>query len=192
MAFSLVTPPADEPVTFAEALSHLKLDPGDDDAKAEAVISAARAQAESFTGTKLITQTWDWTLDGIPCYFELPTGPVQSVSSLKYLDLDGTEQTLDPATYIVDGASIPARPQRITLAYNQIWPNTYDQANAITVRFVAGYGDSQEDVPAPIRSAILLLAAHFYERRTPIGQNTEVELPLTIQSLLTPYKLWGF
>lgn len=116
-----------------------------------ALISAARAAAEQELHRYLITQTLDAYFDSFPCVgrmvigsrypeqipneFRLP--PLQSVTSITYVDTAGATQTLAADQYTVDTKSQPAR---ITPAYGVSWPATREQANAVTVRFVAGYG----------------------------------------------------
>ena len=66
MPLNLITPPAVEPVTLADAKAHLKVDTTDDDALITALITAARARAEWHTGRALITQSWTLWLDAWP------------------------------------------------------------------------------------------------------------------------------
>ena len=61
--------------------------------------------------------------------------------------------------------------------------------NGVKITFTAGYGDAAGDVPEPLRQALLLLVAHWYERREPVvlGE-TAIQVPETVQSLLLPYR----
>lgn len=58
MPLQLVTPPAGEPVSLAEAKQHLRVDGGDDDLLIGSLITAARQAAETKTGRQLITARW--------------------------------------------------------------------------------------------------------------------------------------
>jgi uncharacterized phiE125 gp8 family phage protein len=61
--------------------------------------------------------------------------------------------------------------------------------NAYEVFFTAGYGDEPEDVPAPIRQALLMLVAHWFERREPVVLGAAPqEVPATVAGLLLPYR----
>lgn len=64
----LVSGPASEPVTLAEAKLHLRVETGmtDDDTLISALIVAARQVAETITRRALITQTWRLVLDQFP------------------------------------------------------------------------------------------------------------------------------
>lgn len=94
MTSRLITAPAVEPVTVAEARAHLYVGHSDDDAIIGAFIAAAREDCEHRTQRALVTQTWERTLDGFPAAISLPMAPLASVTSVKYIDGDGNEQTL--------------------------------------------------------------------------------------------------
>ena len=59
MPLVIVTPPAEEPVSLAEAKLHLRVDIADDDALITALISAARQAAETITGRQIVTARWN-------------------------------------------------------------------------------------------------------------------------------------
>lgn len=55
------------------------------------------------------------------------------------------------------------------------------------IRFTAGYGDSWSDVPADLRQAVFLLAAHFYERRSE-GVVSGTMVPFGVLVLIEAYR----
>lgn len=181
MSFVLVTAPTVEPLTLQEAKDHLRVDHEDDDALIDALITAARQQAEIFCRRSLLTQTWDLFLDCFPDDDELclPRPPLQSVAFIKYLDLNGVQQTFASSNYRVDTASTPGQ---VTLAYGAYWPSYQEIENSIQVRFVAGYGDFASAVPRPIAQALLLMIGGWYEDRSS-GQ-----APVAAQQLLWTYR----
>ena len=113
----------------------------------------------------------------------LPYAPLASITHVKYYDNTGTQQTWTAATdysvhkfinqkgfiEIMDGISLP------TLD---------DRANAIEIKFKAGYGTSADDVPEAIKSAILLIIGFMYEKR----EDTVSRLPKASEYLLDPYR----
>ena len=152
------------------------------------LITAARIAAEMETRRALITQTIDLYLDAFSDEIKLP--PIQSVTSITYVDLAGDTQTISAADYIVDSKSEPCR---ITPAYSLSWPSTREQTNAVTVRFVAGYG-AAADVPAGIKNWMLMRIATLWETRTElmIDARGMVQIPASfIDGLLDPYRVQG-
>lgn len=164
---SLVTAPASEPFTPAEAKLHCKVDVTTDDSLVALWIAAARQYAETFTGRALLNQTWDLKLSGFPCgAIVLPFPPVSSITSVSYIDTAGTTQTWSSALY---ETSIPTGPQampaQIQPVYGGVYPSTRDVFDNVTVRFICGYGASSSTIPALLRAAMLLLIARMYEKR---------------------------
>jgi uncharacterized phiE125 gp8 family phage protein len=187
MGLKAVTPPEVEPVTLAEAKAHLRLDTNTDDAYVSALITAARERVELFLRRALITQTFEYTIDGFPANeIDLPRPPLQSVGWIKYVDTAGILQTFSPENYVADVSSNEIA--RIALAWNQYWPITRCSINAVVIRFFAGYGDSVEDVPQAIRHGILIEIANLYENREDVVVGQAVDLMAVSERLLWPYR----
>jgi uncharacterized phiE125 gp8 family phage protein len=184
MSLQLVTPPSLEPVTLAEAKVHLKVDTAGDDALIATLITAARARAEWHTGRAFVTQSWILWLDCWPegGIVDVPLPPLQSVSAVTAYARDGTPSTIDSSLTVVDTASAPGRIAFAGFAP----PMELRTLNAIAVAFTAGYGGAQSDVPAPVREAILEIAAGLYVDR---GDGPE-EVSLAAQALLAPYRIF--
>ena len=191
MGLKLITPPADWPVSLVEAKAHLRVDFADDDALIEIFRKAATDEAEKFTGRALIEQTWDLYLDAFPAAeIKIPRPPLIEVVGVFYGGA-ADEQTLPAAGYIVDDASEPAR---IALASNGSWPTLTTQANAVRVRFKAGYIDDSSpaaaNVPYAIKAAILLTIGTLYaNRETVIVGQTATLLPWSAEQLLRRYRV---
>lgn len=156
-----------EPVTLAQAKTHLRVDFDDDNAEIEADIEAAREIIEDAGEMALITQTWRLRLDNWPCVIELPRAPVQSVTSIKYFDTAGVEQTLVAGTdYQV---ALDSTPPRIAPEPDMSWPAIESgRLSPISIVFVAGFGAAASDVPRQLISAVLLQVAALYEFREDI------------------------
>ena len=187
MSLTLVTAPTVEPVTLAEAKTHLRVDGTDDDTLISALITAAREHVDGrdgWLGRALCTQTWDCHYDVFPDdgLLYLPVAPVQSVTSVKYVDPDGVQQTFSSANYAL-GADLDWSP-RVILGWDKSWPSVRAVPEAVTVRVVAGYAS----VPRPICQALLLLIGHWHEHREAVMEGTFREVPTTVSALLTPYR----
>lgn len=158
MALRLVTAPAEEPVSLADAKARLRITIDDEDTDIEALIVEARAAAEAECGRAFVSQTWSLLLDGFPCGREIrvPRPPLQSVTWVKYYDADGVQQTLSSALYFTATAGDPGR---IVLKETATWPATESgRPESVEVRFVAGYG-GRAAVPAEVKAAVLLIVA---------------------------------
>lgn len=143
------------------------------DPELNALIKAARHAAEGYTRRALVTQTWDMTLDHFPCWeMSIPKPTLQSVTSITYVDSDGVTQTLAADQYKVDIASAPAR---ITPAYGLVWPITRWQTNAVTVRFVAGYGAAAA-VPDGIKAWMIIRIKHLFDNPSPVAVGTRSQV----------------
>lgn len=183
MALKKITPPAIEPVSLAEAKSHLRVDGTDEDDLITGWITTAREYAEGYQNRTYITQTWELWLDCWPRgdYIRIPRPPLQVVASVKYYGTDGTEYTMDPGDYIVDAVSEPGR---VALGYGKTWPaTTLRPVNGIVARYTAGYGDGAEDVPKMVKQAILLMVGHWYRNREAAGK-VEGEIAFAVHALL--------
>lgn len=175
-ATRVVTPPAAEPVLYADLAAHVRLSPPEVAAQADLLnrkVVAARERCEELTGRQLITATLELVLDDWPeCGSEvsdrdgailLPSPPLQSVTYIKYLDAAGVQQTLAADQYVVESAGTERA--RIVPARGVAWPATICQPGAVVVRFVAGYGAAASSVPSRLLESILDYAAASYERR---------------------------
>lgn len=180
MSITLAVKPAKEPITLAMAKEHLRIIDNDSDSYISTLIFVARRTAEAYLNRALITQTWDYYIDAFASVIKIPKGKLQSVTYVKYTDTDGALQTVNssPLEYTVDTDSDPGYVRR---AYGQTWPNTRNVSGAVTIRFVCGYGDSQEDVPEDIRHGILMIIADLYEHR-------ETATP-AYEAILHPHRL---
>lgn len=172
-ALTTITPPTTEPVSLALAKSHLAIDHDDLDDWISSAIKTARELTERYCGRRWITQTVRMKLPGWPdCLPEsdplydadglirLPVEPVTSVSSVKYLDADGDEQTVaagDLDTWLDHSPPI--------IGPADEWPDAGDFLGAVRVEFVAG-----GSCPEGVKTAILLCLGLWDEERG--DQNT--------------------
>jgi uncharacterized phiE125 gp8 family phage protein len=184
MSWTVLVAPAEEPVSVAEMKLHARIDIDDDDAILPAYIAAARQHVENACEHALMPQTWRVFYRAFCAELQLPGGNVRDPVTVKYLDTDGAEQTVPAATYVVDRSRVPAR---ISLAQGQQWPATRQQANAVYVDYPTGYANAAA-VPAPLRAAVLLIAADLYENRESQVIGTIVADNSTAQSLMALYK----
>ena len=173
MGWVVQAEPAAEPITTAEAKVHLRLETTADDSLVAALVKAARIYVERATNRCLYTQTLDLYLDEFPasdssCIW-LPRGPVQSITSVVYQNTSDVATTVAAASYVLDATQEPAR---LCLADGYSWPgDTLAEANAVRVRYAAGYG-AAASVPDDLKALIYLLVGHWYEHREGVVTGT--------------------
>ncbi|AZO77490.1 MULTISPECIES: head-tail connector protein [unclassified Bosea (in: a-proteobacteria)] len=192
MRVVVVTPPL-RIVALAAAKAHLRVDDDAEDTLIEAFSDAAQAHIDGpdgWLGRSLGKQTLELRRCGFPTWIELPFAPVVSVASVKYIDQDGAEQTLDPAAYAVHG-DIVAR------AHGVSWPSVRTELESVRIRYDAGYPDTEgaepkSTVPAPVVSAIKLMIGDLFENRTSVapGERPKIDMSTTVENLLSLYKVW--
>lgn len=124
------------PITVADMARLIKVDDSSREWEVERWLKQAIAMVESDNCVALMTQTLKQTFDCFPGVIELARWPVQSISSITYVDPDGVTQTLSSALY---SSYIHGPPVRIRPAYGQSWPGTRVAPEAVAVTFVAGY-----------------------------------------------------
>ena len=191
---STVTAATAWPIEPDEARAHCRIDITDEDAQVYDWIKAATEYAEREHDITIMSTTLRMTLDGWPCATDvnrwgsilLPRWPVTSVSSIAYVDGNGTTQTWASSNYTVD---IYSKPARISKAYGITWPTLQEVPNSVTVQFVAGYS-SAAAVPATLKRALYLLVGHFSENREATSVDVNKEIEFSVSSLLGKSS-WG-
>lgn len=188
MAHKVITAASVEPVSLAEARLHIK---ADDDTTEDALISvwitAAREAAEHYTGRALAPQTLEMALDCFPEYEDdeilLAMPPVASITSVKYTDTAGVEQTIAGSAYAL---SLYGESRRLAPTFGNYWPSTQDIPDAVRIRYVTGY----ESCPKAAKAAILLMVAWLNENRGDTIQPDDIQPPAA-KSLLGTLKIYG-
>lgn len=191
MSAILVTGPVEEPITLAEAKTHLRVTHSDDDAYITELIVAARLMAEHETGRKLIEQTWDVYFDAFPvAEIAIPPelSPLRAVLAITYLDIAQVEQTVSITDYSAD--TYPARGWIIPDT-GFSWPATWPGANAVRIRVQVGIAADAAGVPAPLKAWAKLQLGQWYEQRSAAAERQMYTTPFT-DRLLDPWRLTVF
>ena len=158
-----------------------------------AIIYAGIEHIENLTGRKLLTQTWEYYLDEFPDgSIKIPFGNLQSVTSIKYKDSDGTETTLTENTdYLVECNE--DQTGNIVLPYGGSWPTfTAYPSKPITIKFVCGWTTAAL-VPYAIKAALKLICTDLYENRDgKVLSSFDYKENKAIDALLVNYKLFDW
>lgn len=183
----LITPPAVEPFVigdftgnseFMKSLSY----PADTQSYiTDYLIKTARMQMEEDLGRKLITQTWEISLDLTPFEIDLPYGNLQSVTSVKIISDADVETTESSSKYHVTTGDNG----KIWLTSSTAnWTTTTRVIDLMRIRFVCGYGATAASIPVPILQGILNYIRWMYDNP---GKN----IPDDIKNSVFKYKIIG-
>ena len=181
----LLVPPALEPVTLAELKPHLSVDGNEQDTLIQMYLDAAIGYLDGYSGVLsrcLMSQVWQVALTGwMPAAL-----PFLDVTNLQvfYTDAGGDMQTLGSTQYQtfedIDGTGIVF--EGATL------PLLADVPAPVQVEITSGALIATQ-VPAPVRGAVLLLAAHLYlNREAVVSGASPSELPFSVRTLIAPYR----
>lgn len=203
-ALTLVTSPSIEPVSIAELKEFARIDFDDEDGLLDSFIAEARVAAENYTSRAFITQTWKLSLSSecselyeslgegvydlpitalygtLPKNIILSRWPLQSITSVTTYDTSDTSSTFSSSYYRLDIAN-----NQLILKTGSTWPSNLRQVSACEIITVNGYGDNASDVPAPIRTAIMMHAAQLYETRGMCG----CDVPDACRQRLDQYRI---
>ena len=172
MSLKRTVEPTELPLSLEEVQDHIRWEStAADQAQIMIYMRSAVEQHDGAAGLLnrcIITQTWEITFDWFPRgAIRVPLPPLQSITSVQYIDTAGATQTLAASKYKVLNLNSPTRAGRIETAFGETWPSTRDEGEAVTVTFVAGYG-GRDAVPEPIRHLLLFTIQDAYDGRAPI------------------------
>lgn len=182
----LLTGPATEPWSVAEAKSFLRTENDDDDTVIASLISSARNQVEALTRCALITQTWRFVLDRWPEDGRVKPGrgPLRSLTAARVYDSAGNAAVIDAGAFVLDtAAGVIASP---------CWalPAPSRATAGIELDVELGFGTAATEVPDVLRHAVRTLVAHWYENRglIAIGQ-TVAMMPASVGAMIASYRV---
>lgn len=181
MSITIITPPASEPVSLAEAKLFLRIDHNNEDALIATLIGAAREAVEAGCGRALITrrvrESLDiWRRDAVNGAV-LGLGPVTNVIAVRLLADNGSQSVIEPDRYRLEGTY-----DRPRLVFPPGLPATLRSAGGIEIEYDAGFEDNAADLPLALRLATLQIVAALYEARQDGGG-----VPATARALLRPF-----
>ena len=149
-----------EPVTLAEAKTHLRVTFDDDDAEITALITRARQRVEDYCNNSIVAKTITAVFLIEPCYIGgilLPYEPVKSLTSLKKAAPDQT--------------GIIGFTETDTFRYNYSLPDIYITRPGL---YEAVYTAGFDTVPDSLKDTILAVIAFLYENRGQTGAQEDL------------------
>ena len=186
MKLKRITGPATYPVTYEEVLRQCVIDNDTDFELLNEYIKRATDLIDGpyGIGVVMVSQVWEMALDSIPSVIKIPIYPILSVDSIKYIDSNGDEQTVDSTVYRVDDYS---NPPVICEEYGQSWPSHRNILNGIKIRFTAGF----QSVPGDLKQALCMIISHWYENRETASNKSFFDTPFGAQAIMEKYRVSG-
>lgn len=165
-----------EAVTLSELKQHLRILHNEQDTFLQKLIYAAKESAKQKVNVIPTTATYQFKVKEFKSTV-FPVKPIVSISSVKYINTDGTEVTLDSTDYEFVKRFPRARDKIIFYNEYNVHENT---EYPIIITANTGYSET----PADIKAAILLIAGRLYE-----NPENPVEQKITAaDTLLRAYK----
>lgn len=190
----LVTPPTIKPVSLTEAKAWLDIGYTDKDTVIGALIGAATAHLDGWTGILgrcLCEQTWRQDFNDFRSCLRLPLFPVISITSVKYTDTAGAEQTIPSENYTLKNDDLGAY---IEFTDSYSFPPLNSESAAVRAAYLCGYADiagtpKTSSVPDDIKNAIALLVRHWFDNPGAVVVGvTAQQLPQGVDALLAKYR----
>lgn len=168
MTLTDLSPPPNSAVSLDAAKTFLRVDHSDEDALISNLIKTASRQIEDRCGVSLMTRPQRLTKSAARHGIYLTRYPIVSI-----------EAVTRGETALPIEANLRARPVLVRI------PLGGADDEPVTVDFTAGYGETAEDVPTPLRQGVLLLLAHLYEHR---DGTPSPKFPMMVDALIQPYR----
>jgi uncharacterized phiE125 gp8 family phage protein len=170
-----------EPVSLDEVKAHLRLTASSEDASVAGFAVAARKTLEARLGLAFTAQVWRLALDHPPAdILTLPIGPVSGIESVTLNLADGGSVAISSDHYQFEGG----RDGR--LRFNAA-VSTGARLGALVIDFATGWPDT-DDIPADLKLAVKLLAAHYFEHREAVGDAGLATMPESVAALIAPWR----
>lgn len=182
MSLTLLSPPAAESIDLAEMKAHLRVTEAHEDALINGVLTAAVRAVEARGRLALMAQQWRVTFDESPeATVLLPVSPAVTIDAVSVIDAAGVPQAIQQQLY----EFAPGSPGRLRRAGP--WPVPGVGVDGVHIDFTAGYADAAS-VPEPLKQAVKMLAAYFFETRETAGEARVYAVPQAVDALIAPYR----
>lgn len=180
----LIAPPAVEPIGLDETKAWLRIETVAEDELVGTLIASARLVVENLTRRVLVAQTWRLVLDELsPRGVRLPFSPVRSVV-IRIFDAAGAPSIVPAQDY-----SLVAEGGDTRVKFAALPPQPGRQKAGVEIDVEAGFATNAEGVPAPLRQAMRLLVARWYENRGDVETDADIaRTPAAVAALLAPYR----
>lgn len=176
------TPPHVEPVTLEQARYQCGILPDESyfDSQLSDLISEAREYAEEYCNVRFAEVALTIEGDEFADLARLPTGPIQSLSAIRFISPSGSAEVLDSEMYRLHRDGIEPF---VSLAPGARWP-ARERGSRIIIEGVFGGG-----VPLSVRRAMLMLISHWFVNRDAVVTGTiATTIPMGVDALLSNHR----
>lgn len=185
-------------VSVAEMKAHRVVEHSADDALIATLIAAAVGHVERATNRLLTARAATLRLPDFPprgdLAIALPGGRVAGPVTVGYVDATGAAQTLSGDE--VSLLSSTYAESALLLDAGDVWPVVRPWGLSVTVEYIAGWAavgsppDYGAAIPPEMKTAVMMLAGEFYERRELSVAGASVAPALVgLETLLAPWRL---
>lgn len=183
ITFGAVDAGGDTVIDLDTAKQNSNIEHSDTESYLGILLDAAVQDAEKYTGTSILKRNVTLEFSAWTQAYVLPTYPIQSITSVSYLDTDGAEITLDAADYIFyENAGL----HKLLIKLDS-FPDLYEIADfPVKVVAVAGYDNA--DMPAAIKSAVMMRFSQ--KERFREDQPIPTSHDRAFNAALRPFKRW--
>lgn len=187
----LVTAPAIKPITRTEAKAWLDVSYTNKDTVIDGLIAAATSHLDGWSGILgrcLCEQTWRQDFDRFARCLRIPLAPVISITSVKYDDESGDEQTIDSADYELLNDDLGPY---VKFLDTYAFPAIHDERPAVRVAYLAGYPTvtGAWSGPDDIKHAIALLVRNWFDNPSAVNVGNIVNvMPLGFDALIAKHR----
>lgn len=177
MKRAIVAPPLLSPAALIELKAWLGIALGRDDAELGALMRAALEVCEGFTGQLPIISGCEDVLAAHVWWQSLSARPVQAITGMAALALDGTRRALAVTDYMIDLDADGGGRVRLSAPISE---------TRIVVSYSAGMAANWEQLPDGIRQGVIRLAA-FQHREREADRPAPVP-PAAVAALWRPWR----
>lgn len=169
--------------------AHLRMgtgfaDDGAQDAVLHGFLRAALSAIEARTGKVLYERQFSWRVDRWreTRRVALPVAPVGQVGGFDIVDAEDVVTAIDAAGWRL----VPDAQRPEVMMLSAALP-TIPTGGFARFDLTAGFGPDWGDIPADLRQAVMMLAAHYYEYRHDTGLDAGC-MPFGVSALIDRYR----
>lgn len=182
--WSVSTANTTEIISLAAAKNFLRVDSDItvDDTLITLLIDTAKNYVESYINSYLLDTVIEEKFEGFGTHLYLSVPLSHSITSVVYIDQDGSSQTLATNQYQL---TLSNKIGTIYPEKDVTWPDTHGNKQDVTVTYTVGYGSAVSSIPDVIIQAMYLMIGTWYSKR----EDTVRKMPTAVDNLLSQQRL---